>query len=90
MTNKLQKILCSWQKILLYQSYLKLFPGKLHSHWIGLFVVTNVFHYGAMEIQSLQTDEKFVVNSHRLKPYHEGVSMEKVDIIHLENPTYTV
>ena len=50
MTNKLQKILCSWQKILLYQSQLKLFPGKLHSHWIGLFVVTNVFHYGAVEI----------------------------------------
>ncbi|CAN6679432.1 unnamed protein product [Malus baccata var. baccata] len=31
------------QKVLLFNSRLRLFPGKLHSKWIGLFVVTNVF-----------------------------------------------
>ena len=31
------------QKVLLYHSRLHLFPSKLHSHWIGPFVVTNVF-----------------------------------------------
>jgi len=46
-------------------------PGKLHSHWIELFVVTNVFPYGAVEIQSLGTNKVFKVNGHKLKPFHE-------------------
>jgi hypothetical protein len=37
-------------KVLLYHSRLKLFPGKLRSHWIAPFVVSNVFSYGAVEI----------------------------------------
>ncbi|KAJ9170857.1 hypothetical protein P3X46_018922 [Hevea brasiliensis] len=41
------------QKVLLYNSILKLMPNKLHSRWIGRFVVTNVFPYGVVEIQSL-------------------------------------
>jgi len=43
-------------KILLYHLYLKLFPEKLRSHWIGPFVVSNVFSYGAIEITSLKTN----------------------------------
>lgn len=43
------------QKVLLYHSRLRLFPGKLRSRWIGPFVVTNVFPHGAVEIQSLAT-----------------------------------
>ena len=38
------------QKVLLYQSRFKLFPGKLRSRWIGPFIVTHVFPYGAVEI----------------------------------------
>ena len=38
------------QKVLLYDSRLKLMPGKLRSKWIGPFQVTNVFPYGAVEI----------------------------------------
>ena len=60
------------QKVLLYQTRLKLFPGKLRSKWIGPFVVTNVFSYGAVEIQSLETNKIFKVNSHRLKLFYEG------------------
>ncbi|XP_071917964.1 uncharacterized protein [Coffea arabica] len=74
------------QKVLLYHSKLKLFPGKLRSRWIGPFVVTNVFDYGAVEIQSLRTEKKFVVNGHRLKPYYEGVPVERVEMMHLEDP----
>ena len=51
------------QKVLLYQSRLRLFPGKLHSRWIGPYVVTNVFHFGAVEIQSLQTGKIFWASS---------------------------
>jgi len=44
-------------KVLLYHSHLKLFPGKLFSHWIGTFVVSNIFPYGAVEITSLETNK---------------------------------
>jgi hypothetical protein len=51
---------------------LKLFPGNLRSHWIGPFVVSNVFSYGAVEIISLETNKVLKVNGHRLKPFYEG------------------
>jgi len=43
--------------------------GKLRSKWIGSFVVTNVYPYGAVEIKSQSTDTSFKVNGHRLKPF---------------------
>ncbi|KAJ9167468.1 hypothetical protein P3X46_022119 [Hevea brasiliensis] len=60
------------QKVLLYNSILKLMSGKLRSRWIGPFVVTNVFPYGEVEIQSLGTNKVFKVNGHRFKPFYEG------------------
>ena len=77
------------QKVLLYQSRLRLFPGKLRSRWIGPFVVTNVFPHGAVEIQSLATSKVFKVNGHRLKPFYEGLQVEEVDKLDLEEPIYT-
>ncbi|CAN6704199.1 unnamed protein product [Malus baccata var. baccata] len=38
------------QKVLLFNSRLRLFPGKLCSKWIGPFIVTNVFPHGAVQI----------------------------------------
>ena len=61
------------QKVLLFNSRLCLFPGKLLSKWIGPFVITHVFPYGAVQIQSLRNDQEFKVNGHRLKPYYENV-----------------
>ena len=42
------------QKMLLFNSCLHLFPGKLRFKWIGPYVITNVFPYGAVQIQSLR------------------------------------
>ena len=36
--------------VLLFNSRIKLFPGKLKSRWIGPFKVLRVFPYGAVEI----------------------------------------
>ncbi|XP_070668972.1 uncharacterized protein [Malus domestica] len=36
------------QKVLLFDSRLRLFPHKLRSKWIGPFVITNVFTHGAI------------------------------------------
>ncbi|GMP95942.1 hypothetical protein CsSME_00044802 [Camellia sinensis var. sinensis] len=77
------------QKILLYHSRLRLFPGKLRSRWIGPFVVTNVFSHGAVEIQSLATSKVFKVNGHRLKTFYEGFQVQNVEQLDLEDPIYT-
>ncbi|CAN6547329.1 unnamed protein product [Malus baccata var. baccata] len=71
------------QKVLLFNSRLLLFPGKLHSKWIGPFVVTNVFVHGAVQIQSLKTGHEFKVNGHRLKPYYEHFEEHVVEDISL-------
>ncbi|XP_071925471.1 uncharacterized protein [Coffea arabica] len=39
------------QHVLLFNSRLRLFPGKLKSRWSGPFEVTQVFPYGAVEIK---------------------------------------
>ena len=67
------------QKVLLFHSRLKLFPGKLRSRWIGPFVVTNVFVHGAIEIQNLSSGNTFKVNGHRLKPYYENFDEHNVE-----------
>ncbi|CAN6554875.1 unnamed protein product [Malus baccata var. baccata] len=69
------------QKVLLFNSRLRLFPGKLRSKWIGPFVITNISSYGAIQIQSLKTGHEFQVNGHRLKPYYENFVEQTVEDI---------
>ena len=38
------------QQVLLFNSRLKLFPGKLKSRWSGPFTVIKVYPYGAVEL----------------------------------------
>ena len=54
--------------VLLFNSRLKLFPGKLRSHWSGPFEITKVFQSGAVEIKN-KSNEIFTVNGQRLKHY---------------------
>ncbi|CAN6552298.1 unnamed protein product [Malus baccata var. baccata] len=71
------------KKVLLFNSRLRLFPGKLRSKWIGPFVITNISSYGAIQIQSLKTGHEFQVNGHRLKPYYENFVEQTVEDISL-------
>ena len=64
------------------------FPGTLCSHWIGPFVVTNVFPYGAVEITSLETNKVLKINRHRLKPFYEGWTAEFTASVELAEPIY--
>ncbi|KAJ6885479.1 TMV resistance protein N-like [Populus alba x Populus x berolinensis] len=70
------------QQVLLFNSRLRLFPGKLKSRWSGPFTVVKVFPYGAVEVTH---DEKgtFTVNGQRLKHYRNGESIGKRDDIPL-------
>ncbi|XP_057740208.1 uncharacterized protein LOC130957362 [Arachis stenosperma] len=58
------------QKVLLFNSRLKLFPRKLKSWWIGSFVITKVSPYGYIELQGKET--RFTVIGQRVKHYFEG------------------
>ena len=66
-------------KVLLFNSRLKLFPGKLKSRWSGPFNVTKVFPYGALEIQQGDSSP-FKVNGQRVKHYYGGEIETKVNI----------
>ncbi|XP_073290992.1 uncharacterized protein [Primulina huaijiensis] len=77
------------QRVLLYNSRLKLMPGKLRSQLLGPFVVTHVFPYGTVEIKSLDTDKIFKVNGHRLKVFHEDESVANMLELDLEKPHYS-
>ncbi|KAL4376234.1 hypothetical protein GQ457_02G040140 [Hibiscus cannabinus] len=50
------------QQVLLFNSRLKLFPGKLKSRWSGPFIITHVSPHGAITIKSPQDDNEFKVN----------------------------
>nr|GEW16614.1 hypothetical protein [Tanacetum cinerariifolium] len=55
-------------KVLLFNSRLKIFSGKLKSRWSGPLTISHVFPYGTVELS--QPDEpNFKVNGHRLKHY---------------------
>ncbi|XP_075096174.1 uncharacterized protein LOC142174286 [Nicotiana tabacum] len=56
-------------KVLLYNSRLRLFPGKLKSRWSGPFRVVQMFASGAVEIESEDGTNKFSVNGQKLKHY---------------------
>ncbi|GKE23384.1 reverse transcriptase domain-containing protein [Tanacetum coccineum] len=55
-------------RVLLFNSRLKLFSGKLKSRWSGPFTITQVFPYGTVEL-SQNSGPNFKVNGHRLKHY---------------------
>ncbi|GKB47445.1 reverse transcriptase domain-containing protein [Tanacetum coccineum] len=58
-------------RVLLFNSRLKIFLGKLKTRWTGPFTIAQVFAYGTVELS--QTDRpNFKVNGHRLKHYFRG------------------
>nr|XP_016463872.1 PREDICTED: uncharacterized protein LOC107786880 [Nicotiana tabacum] len=74
--------------VLLYNSRLKLFSGKLKSRWSGPFRVVQVLSSGAIEIESEDGMNMFRVNGQRLKDYL-GMEEEKVvSVIHLKEPQF--
>ncbi|CAM8899340.1 unnamed protein product [Rhodiola kirilowii] len=56
-------------QVLLYNSRLKLFPGKLKSRWTGPFKVQRVFDDGHVNLFN-KKGEIFMANGQRLKLYH--------------------
>ncbi|XP_073138979.1 uncharacterized protein [Henckelia pumila] len=57
--------------VLLFNSRLRLFPGKLKSRWSGPYKITKVYPSRAIEIKDAR-NESFTVNTQRLKHYVGG------------------
>ncbi|GJR85926.1 reverse transcriptase domain-containing protein [Tanacetum coccineum] len=58
-------------QVLLFNSRLKIFSGKLKSRWSGPFTITEVYPYGTAKL-SHPDGSNFKVNCHRLKHYYGG------------------
>ncbi|XP_035830878.1 uncharacterized protein LOC118480240 [Helianthus annuus] len=83
------------QKVWLYNSRLKYFPGKLKSKWMGPYVITQVGKLGDVTIKDPKDGSKQTVNGHRLKPFLDGNNDKKDENVELVNfvvsvPTYEV
>nr|GFC24962.1 reverse transcriptase domain-containing protein [Tanacetum cinerariifolium] len=58
-------------QVLLFNSSLKIFLGKLKSRWSGPFTISEIYPYGTAKL--VHSDGCiFKVNCHRLKHYHGG------------------
>ncbi|RVW18429.1 Retrovirus-related Pol polyprotein from transposon 17.6 [Vitis vinifera] len=78
------KELRNGQRVLLYDSRLHIFPGKLKSRWIGPFIIHQVHLNGVVELLNSNGIDTFRVNGHRLKPFIEPFKLEKEEINLLE------
>nr|GEV41615.1 reverse transcriptase domain-containing protein [Tanacetum cinerariifolium] len=58
-------------QVLLFNSRLKIFSGKLKTRWSGPFTITRVYLYGTIEL-SQPNGPNFKVNGHRVKHYFGG------------------
>nr|GFD13800.1 reverse transcriptase domain-containing protein [Tanacetum cinerariifolium] len=69
-------------RVLLFNSRLKIFSCKLKSRWSGPFTIYHVFPYGTVELT--QPDGlNFKVNGHRLKHYF-GEDIPKLVVLDLQ------
>ena len=55
------------QQVLLFNSWLKLFLGKLKSRWSGPFCINQIFPFGGIELEEEKFGRKLKVNGQRLK-----------------------
>jgi len=83
----LKKDFKSGDLVRLFNSRLRLFPGKLRSKWSGPFQVRNILPYGTVEIFCKKTGS-FKDNGHRLKIYNAGEAVEEQAILGLKEPPW--
>ena len=72
-------------KVLLFNTRLKLFLGKLKSRRMRPYKITKVFPFGAVEVTHPDKGT-FKVNGKRLKLYIDGGVLDPKVTIDLQNP----
>ncbi|XP_024014875.1 uncharacterized protein LOC112088834 [Eutrema salsugineum] len=74
-----------WDLVLLFNSKLKLFPGKLRARWSGPFRVLEVISYGALVLEG-KDGKGFVANGQRVKHYLVSEKREEASSVPLDDP----
>ena len=71
--------------MLLENSRLRWFPGKLKSKWTGPYLITQVFPHGAVELKAKE-GVRFKVNGEKIKLYfgHTASVNEVIKAYHLD------
>ena len=67
-------------QVLLFNSKLRLFPGKLKSKWSGPFTVVSSTQFGAVTHRN-SNHEEFKVNGQRLKHYLREKQLEEEPLV---------
>nr|GFB66584.1 reverse transcriptase domain-containing protein [Tanacetum cinerariifolium] len=73
-------------RVLLFNSRLRIFSCKLKTHWSGPFTIAKVFPYGTVEL-SQANSPNFKVNGHRVKHYF-GEDVPQLSLFSC-NPIFT-
>ena len=73
-------------QVLLYDSKLHLFLGKLKSRWTGPFTIHEVYTNGAVDLLNSKDNRVFKVNGQRLKAYAVPFTSDKEELPLLEPP----
>nr|GEX37230.1 reverse transcriptase domain-containing protein [Tanacetum cinerariifolium] len=68
-------------RVLLFNSRMKIFSGKLKTRWSGPFTIAKVFPYGTAEL-SQANGPNFKVNGHRVKHYFGGDDFPDCKVFH--------
>nr|GEV29961.1 reverse transcriptase domain-containing protein [Tanacetum cinerariifolium] len=69
-------------RVILFNSRLKIFSRKLKTRWTRPFTVAYVFPYGTIDLSQADVPN-FKVNGHRLKHYYEG-DIPKLVVLNLQ------
>ena len=71
--------------VFIFNSRLRLFPGKLKYKWTGSYMVTQLFPHGAVELETKE-GVQFKVNGKHIKIYfgHAESVNEVIEAYHLD------
>ena len=75
-----RKIFEEGDQVLLYDSKLHLFPGKLKSRWIGPFIIHQVYPNGTVDLLRSKDNRVFKVKGQRLKPFAVPFNLDKEEL----------
>ena len=77
-------------KVLLYNSRLHIFAGKLKTRWVWTIHLRTVFPHGVVVIVDPKSNTQFKVNGQRLKPFLTTKLASQAEIVlSLFTPSYT-
>ena len=81
-----QRSLIPGQLVLLHNSRLRLFLGKLKSRWTRPFKMIIIYLNGAVDLLDEKTSHEFKVNGHRVKHYMHSTTDCSKEILLLSEP----